>query len=121
MHLIKIAFLLSFLAVCQRPQVEAAITPEVSKYLDCAEVVADCTAQLIDNSVMAMKVLADCVEFKPDLQLNGSVVRFIKLAYQFAQKLVIQKQNCLVTMFNTAVSLIRPSVAKFDQLKCLSP
>ncbi|KAH8234083.1 hypothetical protein KR038_000869 [Drosophila bunnanda] len=121
MHLIKIAFLLSFLALCLRPQAEAAIGAQLNKYLQCAEVITDCAAQLIENSVTALKVLADCVDFKPELKLNGSVIRFIKLAYQFIQKLLTQKQNCLVGMFNTAVSFIRPSVVQFDQLQCLSP
>ncbi|XP_020799806.1 uncharacterized protein LOC110177425 [Drosophila serrata] len=120
MHLIKIAFLLSFLALCQRTQVEAAISPQLSKYLECAEVVTDCAAQLIENSVTAIKVLADCVDFRPELKLNGSIVRFIKLAYQFTVKLLTEKRSCLVGMFNTAVSLIRPSVAQFDKLQCLN-
>ncbi|XP_017024422.1 accessory gland protein Acp53Ea [Drosophila kikkawai] len=120
MHFIKIAFLLSFLALCHKHQAEAAIGQKLDKYLTCAEVVTDCAAQLIENSVSSISVLADCVDFKPTLKRNGSIIRIIRLAYQFIQKSVVEKQNCVVSLFYTAVNLIKPYIAKFDQLKCLA-
>ncbi|KAH8290594.1 hypothetical protein KR054_004358 [Drosophila jambulina] len=121
MHLIKVAFLLSFLALCHRPQVEAALGPRLTKTLLCAELATDAAAQIIESSVTGLKVLADCAQFKPTLKLNGSIVRFIKLAYQFIRKIIHEKRLCLINLFTSTVNLIRPAVAEFEQLDCLNP
>ncbi|KAH8284515.1 hypothetical protein KR018_002454 [Drosophila ironensis] len=118
MHLIKVAFLLSFLALCLQPQVDAALSQKADKYLRCLEVVADAGAIMIENSVTAIKTLAECVDFQPTIKLTGSILRFIKLAHQFIKKAIYEKQVCLVRTFTTAVNLVRPLVAKFDSLLC---
>ncbi|XP_017077644.1 accessory gland protein Acp53Ea [Drosophila eugracilis] len=118
MHLIKVAFLLTFLALCQRSQVEAAISTEMDHHLRCLEVVADVSALMIENSVSAIRILAECVNFKPKLHLTGSFVRFIRLAHEFAKKAIYDKPDCIVQTFTNAVGLIRPLITKFDSLNC---
>ncbi|KAH8321847.1 hypothetical protein KR067_006401 [Drosophila pandora] len=118
MHLIKVAFLLSFLALCLQPQVDAALSYRTEKYLRCLEVVADAGAIMIENSVTAVRALAECVEFEPKIKLTGSILRYIKLAHQFLKRAIYDKQVCLIRTVTTAVNLVRPLVAKFDSLNC---
>ncbi|XP_016988716.1 accessory gland protein Acp53Ea [Drosophila rhopaloa] len=118
MHLIKAAFFLSFLATCQWGQVQAVISSELNHYLRCLEVVTDAGALLIENSITAIRLLSDCVDFQPKIKPNGSIVRFIRLAHQFAKKAIYDKPECLVQMFTNTVALIRPIIAKFDSLMC---
>ncbi|XP_043642824.1 accessory gland protein Acp53Ea [Drosophila teissieri] len=118
MHLIKVAFLLSFLALSQKSQVQAAISSELDHYLRCLEVVTDAGALMIENSITAIKLLSECVGYQPKIKLNGSVIRFIRLAHQFAKKAIYDRPECLVQTFTTAVGLIRPIIAKFDSLRC---
>ncbi|KAH8275566.1 hypothetical protein KR026_010682 [Drosophila bipectinata] len=118
MHLIKVAFLLSFVALCLQPQVDAALSYRTDRYLRCLEVVADAGAIMIENSVTALKTLAECVDFEPQIKLTGSVLRFIKLAHEFLKRAIFDKQVCLIRTATTAVNLVRPLVAKFDSLKC---
>ncbi|EDX07396.1 accessory gland protein Acp53Ea [Drosophila mauritiana] len=118
MHLIKIALLLSFLALCQKSQVQAAISSELDHYLRCLEVVTDAGALMIENSITAISLLSDCVDFQPKLKLTGSILRFIRVAHQFGKKAIYDRPECLVQTFTTGVGLIRPIIAKFDSLRC---
>ncbi|XP_016967793.1 accessory gland protein Acp53Ea [Drosophila biarmipes] len=118
MHLIRFAFLLSFLALCQKCQVRALISTELEHYLRCLEVVTDAGALMIENSVTAIQLLSECVDFQPKLKLSGSVLRFIRVAHQFAKKAIYDRPECLVQTFTTAVALIRPIISKFDSLQC---
>lgn len=90
----------------------------MDKYLNCLQVVTDVAAVLVENAVTGIKVLADCVDFQPKIKLTGSIIRFVKLAHQFAQRAIYEKPTCLAQGFTTVVTLIRPAVAKFDTLQC---
>ncbi|XP_022230793.2 accessory gland protein Acp53Ea [Drosophila obscura] len=118
MHLIKITLLLSLMALCHMSQVQA-LSANFEKYLNCFQAINEGASLLIENSIPSLKIMVLCIDYRPRLDRGlNSFLKYIRVVHEFAKKAIYNKPDCIVQMLSAAITLLKPTERKFNQLKC---
>ncbi|KAH8308934.1 hypothetical protein KR059_003483, partial [Drosophila kikkawai] len=118
---IQISFLLfynlkkQFVSLSQA-QDDAINWDEVIK---CAKVGTKVVATLVRTYIPDLRIYLNCIDYTPPPNPTNSLYGYVRAAFELLKRSVEGNIQCLVTPIQKGINVLKPSIAKLEEYKCI--